>query len=362
MLHSVSSSAPSHIFIVRHGARLDMADPQWHLTSPTPYDPPLTYGGWTQSRLVGFRIASLLASSGQATAPKNMRIVIHSSPFLRCIQTSVSIAAGIAQQQSENFVKPLMRLDSWLGEWLSEDYYLDICPPPAPSIMISNAKADYIRPSSASSIPSQSPSPPPSPYNNKQIPTGHVSHGKTFVEFDIGWSASNLPAAEMEHEYPEEWPSMHKRFKNGWKHLSAYYSSGNPAVTNFPITWKRPTQQLPPPANGEREESSGDELSTVVILVTHGAGCNALIGAITHKPVLMDIPISSTTMAVRRPDGSYDVKFTEPISVPQEMVRRGNLWGGGLEQEDDAVDTLDTSRHRGLWSTAVGWERKRRWT
>lgn len=44
----------------RHGARIDAVDKEWHLTSPTPYDPPLTYGGWIQGRALGARIASLL--------------------------------------------------------------------------------------------------------------------------------------------------------------------------------------------------------------------------------------------------------------------------------------------------------------
>jgi broad specificity phosphatase PhoE len=51
---------PSAVFIARHGARLDASDKSWHLTSPTPYDPPLTYGGWSQAKSLGLRIAALL--------------------------------------------------------------------------------------------------------------------------------------------------------------------------------------------------------------------------------------------------------------------------------------------------------------
>ena len=52
----------AHIHFYRHGARLDAADTQWHLTSPTPYDPPLTYGGWRQSQALGAKIASIIQS------------------------------------------------------------------------------------------------------------------------------------------------------------------------------------------------------------------------------------------------------------------------------------------------------------
>jgi hypothetical protein len=61
-----------------HGARLDQANKDWHLTSPTPYDPPLTYGGWTQSRALGARIATLLQTreSSDLTPPASS----HGSP------------------------------------------------------------------------------------------------------------------------------------------------------------------------------------------------------------------------------------------------------------------------------------------
>jgi broad specificity phosphatase PhoE len=104
--------------------RFDAADQTWHLSTPTPYDPPLTYGGWNQSRALGVRIASLLhareqeaeasthhhgststqhsshgagANLNNRKRKRKHRVVIHSSPFSRCLQTSVAIAAGMAQ-------------------------------------------------------------------------------------------------------------------------------------------------------------------------------------------------------------------------------------------------------------------------
>jgi hypothetical protein len=49
---------------------------------------------------------------------------------------------------------------------------------------------------------------------------------------------------------------------------------------------------------GHGEEDEQEDL--VLILVTHGAGCNALIGALTNQPVLLDVGMASLTMAVRR--------------------------------------------------------------
>ena len=222
----------------RHGARLDAADKSWHLGSPTPYDPPLTYGGWTQSKALGARIVSLLNTRGQlhnqngaaqnrpehiqvtdfasfpespprsntsqnrkASKRKRHKIFIHSSPFQRCVQTSIAISAGIAQatpahetngdgpnsasKSSQHFhsksvlarssawgtspalapikqgeveshdsdmrtspqhgSKPNMRIDAFLGEWLSPDYYESITHPPESTLMIAGAKADLLR-------------------------------------------------------------------------------------------------------------------------------------------------------------------------------------------------------------------------
>ncbi|KAK4693916.1 hypothetical protein P7C71_g3568, partial [Lecanoromycetidae sp. Uapishka_2] len=43
-----------------------------------------------------------------------------------------------------------------------------------------------------------------------------------------------------------------------------------------------------------------DDVDTVLVLVTHGAGCNALIGALTNQPVLIDVGMASLTLAVQK--------------------------------------------------------------
>lgn len=222
--------------VARHGARLDAADKSWHLSSPAPYDPPLTYGGWSQAKALGQRIAALLYerdnqhADATKTSPthdptqldlarlslsqerhahgngpprprqkKKRKIVIHSSPFLRCVQTSTAVAAGISQyyaptvpelsaptpargkdhvlgsaspeaprtkstsSQPRTFEpladpsleirarrqagpdKILLRIDAFLGEWLSPEYYADITAPPNSTMMVAGAKADLLR-------------------------------------------------------------------------------------------------------------------------------------------------------------------------------------------------------------------------
>ena len=212
----------------RHGARLDAVDQAWHLSNPAPYDPPLTFGGWNHCRALGRRIASILhareeswnqaatvaGDSGPRRSPfksandnghsladnrgkkkKRIRhnVVIHTSPFLRCLQSSTAIAAGLAQSQpstrktinseSEQSTRgpkdsphaqtphthlapglgakdsPLsntvrdtprerprwrrskLRIDAFLGEWLNPQYFDAITPPPPSPLMVVAAKA-----------------------------------------------------------------------------------------------------------------------------------------------------------------------------------------------------------------------------
>jgi broad specificity phosphatase PhoE len=222
---------PSTIFFLRHGARLDQLDAEWHLTSPTPYDPPLTAKGVAQARQTGAAIKDAL--------PKTLgrRVILHTSPFLRCIQTALALASGMEE-------KVLLRIDAWLGEWLTPDYYMDIDPPPPGRQLCSSALAGLA--------------------------------GRTdSVTVDWMWDSLRLGDGG---EYGEGWISMHERFTAGLQRLLTLYED-DPGVMN----------------------GDGEGVQTVVILVTHGAGCNALLGALTRKPVLTDIPISSLSMAVLRP-------------------------------------------------------------
>ncbi|KAI1474556.1 hypothetical protein F4774DRAFT_400175 [Daldinia eschscholtzii] len=434
---------PAYIFIVRHGKRLDAAEKQWHLSSPTPYDPPLTYGGWLQSKTVGARIASILqereiedeaiASSyepnGSLTKPKKRRynVVIHSSPFLRCVQTSIAIAAGLASNPSlptpterspsprSTHVSPLssppirsntstpplaksshgpskatsveksvLRLDAFLGEWLSPDYFEHITPPPRSSLMLATAKAELMRhedyneyahfharhaPSTSSQLWNASPtrgsplatsvtpesdmnpgldslsslksnlpryrsdstgqldpktahkvsssdptwsqgyvSPVPSYAlsTSEPIPKGYVAHARdACVDVDYQWDSSRDDMGWGDGgSLPEEWAEMHQRFRKGLKRLVEWYSTTKSpaevvAKSSSPISSKFPQNES---NNDGRSVDDEVEIENVVVLVSHGAGCNALIGAITQQPVLIDVGMSSITMAERKPE------------------------------------------------------------
>ncbi|KAI1004148.1 hypothetical protein K3495_g4059 [Podosphaera aphanis] len=440
---------PAVIIVVRHGARLDAADPQWHLTSPTPYDPPLTYGGWGQSKSLGMRIANILRSrendeeilnatteslAGKDRGKRRHKIVIHSSPFLRCVQTSIAISAGLAQNGSHGNPKhsntspqisrpmhssprirptatgspallPIpepsvpwgkerspergatikrsaLRVDSFLGEWLSPDYFDLITPPPSSAAMVAAAKADLLRredyasllltkdnkanqpfpggwgcsfvaekedendkkkedgafsdiSSLALSLPKrertsslsssgshgnrhrgtthhvqppgsqgahgvyQPPVPSYAISSSDPIPPGYVSHARdACVEVDYQWDSMREPHnLGNGGEYGEEWSSMHKRFRAGLQNLVEWYQKSDESSKLITRNRSNSLRTFSP-----EEEAAGENTDLVVILVTHGAGCNALIGALTNQPVLLDVGMASLTMAIRKPD------------------------------------------------------------
>ncbi|KAK0715054.1 hypothetical protein B0H67DRAFT_579865 [Lasiosphaeris hirsuta] len=419
---------PAYLFVVRHGLRLDAADKQWHLSSPTPYDPPLTYIGWQQAKSLGARIGSLIrdkvneeeaAQKLVGDIPggrkrKRYKVVLHSSPFLRCVQTSIAISAGLAQDStpfgssssssterpppSPTILSPrsrptivpdrrdsaspsprcppirrsVLRLDACFGEWLSPGYFELITPPPESVMMLASAKADLLRredytnypnfsahvhsnsqghlwspsdrPGSISTPPSKTSDPldtlanslqrsgsisgqgsqswrsptlttgetngyvSPVPHyavnNNNTIPPGFVAHARdACVDIDYQWDSMRPPLDWGDGGiFPEEWTSMHRRFRKGLQHLIDWYSTTEKPTDMVTKTASRfARRDSVHPIDDMLDDDEDFETESIVILVSHGAGCNALIGAITHQPVLMDVAMASLTMAVRKP-------------------------------------------------------------
>lgn len=428
----------------RHGNRLDAANKQWHLQSPTPYDPPITYSGWNQARAVGQRIGEILrekeyqneaantAGDGPPRKRRKFKVVLHSSPFLRCVQTSVGISAGlasmpeptrpvVARASSTHSVtnprirssisvdipssqplsdlptppegdsrpttpkkhiveKTVLRLDAFLGEWLTPSYFELITPPPGSSLMLASAKAGLLRKEDYSNNPNfaaynnaahgaqswaQSPTPitpvssldnvaslaealrragrsasvtsvtsngesrllaggayvPPVPAyaisHSAEIPSGYVPHARdNCCHVDYQWDSMRGTLDWGDGGMlGEEWTSMHQRFRKGLQKLVDWYS-----------TAENPTQMVTKERRGSvtddyvivDDDDEDVEVESVVIIVSHGAGCNALIGAITHQPVLTDVGLASLTEAVRKP-GVRDIENDDPPRVSSNV-------------------------------------------
>ncbi|KAI4265736.1 MAG: hypothetical protein L6R38_009212 [Xanthoria sp. 2 TBL-2021] len=517
---------PAVVIIARHGARLDAADKQWHLSSPTPYDPPLTYGGWVQSRALGNRIGSILHASygsgarggsntstyisedGSLDGPidghtlpgpnaghekkRAYKVIIHTSPFLRCIQTSIAIGAGITQyegsirtngqpskhhpmhseaqhpahpaspyltgmenptmphlaaipepevgnnsteemQQPVEQVKPCLRIDAFLGEWLSPDYFDMITPPPNSIMMLTSAKAELMRQgeyvdvpagsyrshpdkgnsfglwgsgssatvetrngddseplsntstvgatlprlnraSSHSNVNRSSPNKnnrinprsvskietsalpgnagyePPTPSYavspSGPIPPGYVAHARdACTNVDFQWDSIRQPHDwGTGGEYGEEWSGMHKRFRRGLQSMVAWYEHNDAGLTTQNIIDGSSSASA-------RLDQADDEADIVLILVTHGAGCNALLGALTNQPVLLDVGMASLTLAVRKEPSNKQAQ--SPVSPNHSSRQRSSIdTGVSNEYEVKIIASTDHLHARGRSSTA----------
>ncbi|KAL9131469.1 MAG: hypothetical protein Q9217_000617 [Psora testacea] len=495
---------PAVIILARHGARLDAADSQWHLTSPTPYDPPLTYGGWKQSQALGARIASIIKFredtsealhmngnglerdgwTSYRTKRRKHKVVIHSSPYLRCVQTSVAISAGMAQWKGTPEVEDrsghaknhvlhsgsphikatdlwnsphlsaipepdeailrnrsptansnkkdkaghiVLRLDAFLGEWLSPDYYNNITPPPGSKMMVAGAKADLLRrgdpidvaqstsnvnlnqgnfpggwksdgrpldepkkpirdtmrgmaelsqalpklgrANSHSVIPTGMRSSfqltsrvdggpssesagyiPPTPSYaispTQPIPDGYVAHARdACIRVDYQWD-SMRPPLEWGNggDYGEEWSAMHRRFRRGLHKMISLYRN-HEAFQEVDVEVDG-MEELSHTRTGPSDTADDEESDTVLILVTHGAGCNALIGALTNQPVLIDVGMASLTMAVRKNVEYKRLPQSEPSSTSPTLPRRRSSIEPATSEEYDVRITASTDHLR----------------
>lgn len=441
----------------RHGVRLDAADRTWHLSSAAPYDPPLTYGGWNQSKALGARIGGLLrmreegqlngientTQVGSARPRKKQRIVIHSSPFIRCVQTSVGISAGmasvkrreprkadtamqlaelslggnpthssiqdygsssgaIADTRDEVPKRPLLRVDALLGEWRNPEYFENITPPPNSATMVMGAKAELLRRgepieitsgldinrgnfpggwtrsntvtgkpppavrpvlgslpldltsskrersnshSSVESTASRSsrrskmqrmkddattyvaPAPRYAVAPTDMIPPGYVAHARdACVDVDFQWDSMRSPQDWGDGgELGEEWSAMHKRVRRGFQKMIEWYKTHG--VDSTPSEDSLAFPAFEDKSEGPDAESKpDDDEDLVLILVTHGAGCNSLIGALTAQPVLLDVGMASLTLAVSKEPfipALSDRKNSSPnVDIDREFAQR----------------------------------------
>lgn len=82
----LDAEATGLVWVMRHGERADVADPNWDATTEErPHDPSLTELGVRQAM-----------ATGRAMRDRNARVdVIYTSPFLRCVQTAAAVAAEL---------------------------------------------------------------------------------------------------------------------------------------------------------------------------------------------------------------------------------------------------------------------------
>lgn len=324
---------------------------------------------------------------------------------------SFSRRARTVSPRPQTETRITLRVDAFLGEWLSPDYYENITPPPGSKLMVAGAKADLLRrgdPVDAlnlatsaskqghfpggwrgrnftskepynvpedgalgnlSSLGEQLPkivrsntlssdrvsnvrsgrnvgaksieetasyTPPIPSYAvspSQPIPQGYVAHARdACMNVDYQWD-SLRPPLEWGNggEYGEEWSSMHRRFRKGSHEMLLWYR--NHDVSQEPGDDGDLSPSLAKTDTNPSDDVDND-VDTILVIVTHGAGCNALIGALTNQPVLIDVGMASLTMAERKCIDYTRLEFRDGLSQSPTRLRRSSIDSGDSEEYD----------------------------
>lgn len=286
--------------------------------------------------------------------------------------------------------RPSLRVDAFLGEWLSPDYFDQIIPPPASDRMVASAKAELLRrdeiilsptvregarslsghfpggwgslshptspqndereqsppapqyfqrqrastvdmpqtPSLESDAPqalslldtnimpiTHAPYVPPTPSyavsTSDPIPAGYVAHARdACVKIDYQWDSMRTPAWGTGGDFGEEWSTMQERVNVGFEKMLKWYQTPIDSQSPRPASIVNDTAQDNRPAQN------------VVIIITHGADCNALINDLAGRPHLLDIGTASLTLAV-------------PQERLPQIERNSDSVGEALAQQND---------------------------
>jgi broad specificity phosphatase PhoE len=240
------------IILVRHAERQDTVDDTWTWTAAEPYNPPLA-GSSARGQAVrcGREVREHVLPGS--------KVVLHSSPYLRCVETAACIASALGTAscgEHENGVGNstdnwVLRMDAVFSEWMTSDYFSDISPPP-------DDDSRSVRDTAIRWLFAE---------QQRVLATSALKP-------DLSWGLHELGHSGV---YGEQWATMHTRFQNGLRNLINYYD----------------------------KSVSGP---TTAVVVTHGAGCNSLLGFLTNQPLLSKVGLARCVVAERR-GSSWEIVF-----------------------------------------------------
>jgi hypothetical protein len=166
------------------------------------------------------------------------------------------------------------------------------------------------------------------------IPRGYVAHAlNACVQVDSQWDSMREPQEWGDGgEYDESWPAMHKRFRKALAGLLNWYAQNDPVAA--------------PDGPSDTAEGEADDEELIVVIITHGAGCSALLSAISGQPMLAQFKVTSLSMAVKR-DNPRLPSQSSPIARRPSMTDVGiaNEYELPLIASDDhLIDRSSTSR------------------
>lgn len=268
----------------------------------------------------------------------------------------------------------LLRIDAFLGEWLSSTYFDSVSAPPPSAVLVSQAKLTLQKPQEeikgadlSSSVNFNMPALDWEEKENEAAPVpihertglramaaiGHslpkrprnISFGTELangarvlnrvLQRSLGYtppvpnyaigSSDKIPPGFVAHardvclDIDFDWDSQTTALD--WGDGGPYDEDWGKMHRRFRNGLQKMIAHYESHGAGDDEEAPGsdDDEELVLILVTHQSGCNALIRLLTGAPALHDVGLSSLSMAVRKGDERAP---EEPISPSR---RRGSL-------------------------------------
>ncbi|KAG0671827.1 hypothetical protein C6P42_003394, partial [Pichia californica] len=186
---------------------------------------------------------------------KAKNIMIHSSPYNRCIQTSELLLDKIKKNNNNNNkdnsdIKIKLRVDQALSEWLNENYNLKYLPPNDDGYsMINNVNAYLNQPKSTTN-------------NNNSILTSKTKDQLRNIK-DFTWSYNQLGHCG---EYGESASEFTKRCFNYLINLLQYYYT---------------------------KQTSESDKEMVVFIISHGAVISTILQILLGCSIFNEIPLCS---------------------------------------------------------------------
>ncbi|CAO3592343.1 unnamed protein product [Absidia cylindrospora] len=186
-------------------------------------------------------------------------ILVYTSPFQRCIDTSIGIIKGLEGYIDSQY-PPLLRMDLGLTEWMSDQFYDEIyC---SGSQFLARHQEQLARRQAMHyhqlhlQHHDSPPSPPPTNDDSDDDDSSKKTISQPFLLPPLTIDYSYHSSQYTDFHFPESYPDMLKRFN--------YTRQQCIAQSSFPF--------LP-----KKYQHYSASASTYVIMVTHGIGINALL-------------------------------------------------------------------------------------
>ena len=239
--------------------------------------------------------------------------LIYTSPFQRCIDTSLGIARHLPNT--------ILRLELGLGEWMCERFFEDDLAP-ASRLLARQQETLARKQAEAFSLIAKN--------NNNAGDKSNTTKKNTMLP----WVDYGYQALRTEFDFPEPYGDMLRRFDETRLHCMAT------AATTQPFS------------KHNKEDNSNSSISDIVVLfITHAVGVNALLDGFRNQ---LTRPIETGYCSISRVTRAHPSKPTtllaSPMTTPPPLPspkeeKDNNDFHNAFVRSEWTVDLLASDNH-----------------